>query len=276
MPSNKADWIKRYLLLYWLPSDSVAEAFPVILGTYITILSLLRNLAVDDSQSDLNNTTLSRQPGFTEEYQKLIDNYTENAENFTITVSNAVLWVCRERSSNAHFYRTFYTMAIGFIIAFHLLAGFSRFFTEKFYYVYKTKTRRNEVTITSKRKDMDLVIKTIVSSVFLNLAILMLLLSFDISPWSCLNRPDERHVTYFPVTNIFSIQIDHAPDAIRFQQGASIVSVILAVMWVIVRVGFYWYDYGDIRERVEDDYDGDKQGVPLQDINKVEHHDDDA
>ena len=248
----------------------------MILGTYITILSLLRNLAVDDSQNDLNNATLSMQPGFTEEYQFLIDNYTEFAENFTVTVSNAVLWVCREGSPNAHFYRIFYTMAIAFIIVFHLLAGFSRFFTEKFYYVYKRETSRNEVTITSKRKDTDLVVKTIVSSVFLNLAILMLLLSFDISPWSCLNRPDEIHVDYFPITNIFSIQIDHVPDAIRFQQGASIVSAILALMWVIVHVGFYCYDYGDIQERVEDEYDGSKQDIPLESINKDEKLDDTA
>ena len=274
MPDIKADSIKKYLLLYWLPSDSVAEAFPVILGTYITILSLLRNLAVNDSQNDLNNSTLSEQPGFAQEFQFLIDNYTEFVENYTVTVSNAVLWVCREGSSNAHFYRLFYTLAIVFIIVFHLLAGFNRFFTQRFYYVYKKETSDNEVTTTSKRKDMDLVMKTIISALFLNLAILMLLLSFDISPWSCLHRPDEIHVEYFPVTNIFSIQIDHVPAAIRFQQGASIVSAILAVVWVGIHVGFYWYDYGGIQERVEDKYDGDQQNIQLESINKGEQHDD--
>ena len=64
-----ADAIKKYLLLYWLPSDAVAEALPVILGAYITVLSLLRNLAVNDSQDDLNNATLFEQPGFAEQYQ---------------------------------------------------------------------------------------------------------------------------------------------------------------------------------------------------------------
>ena len=98
----------------------------------------------------------------------------------------------------------------------------------------------------------------------------MLLLSFDISPWSCLQRPDEIHVEYFPVTNIFSIQIDHVPAAVRFQQGASIVSAILAVVWVGIHVGFYWYDYGGIQEKVEDKYDGDQQNIQLENVNEVE------
>ena len=254
-----ADSVKKYLLLYWLPSDAVAEALPAILGGYITILSLLRNLAVNDSQRDLNNATLFDQPGFAEEYQYFIDNYSEFAENYTVIVSNAVLWVCREGSPDGHFYRTFYTLAIIFIIVFHLLTGFSRFFTERFYYVYKKEVNGGNVTTSRKPKELDLVIKTILSAVFLNLAILMLLLSFDISPWSCLHRPSETSAEYFPITNRFSLQIDHSPDAIRFQQGASIVSVILMALWVVVHVVFYCYDYGGIQERVEDEYDGEKQ-----------------
>ena len=114
------------------------------------------------------------------------DNYSGFAENYTVIVSNAVLWVCREGSPNGHFYRTFYTWAIVFIIVFHLLTGFSQFFTQRFYYVYKKEKSGDDVTTSSKPKDLDVIIKTIFSAVFLNLAILMLLLSFDISPWSCL------------------------------------------------------------------------------------------
>lgn len=275
MPNTIADGIKKYLLLYWLPSDAVAEAFPVILGAYITVLSLLRNLAVNDSQNDLNNSTLSEQPGFAEQYQYLIDNYTEFAENYTVIVSNAVLWVCREGSPDGHFYRTFYTLAIVFIIVFHLFTGFSRFFTQRFYFVYKKETSGDDVTTSRKPKDLDVIVKTILSSVFFNLAILMLLLSFDISPWSCLHRPYEIYVDYFPTTNRFSIQIDHAPDAIRFQQGASIVSAILAAFWVTIHVAFYCYDYGGICERVEDEYDGEQQNMQLQSMDKHEHNDND-
>ena len=267
MPETLADTIKKYLMLYWLPSDAVTQAFPVILAGYITILSLLRNLAVNDSQRDLNNATLFEQPGFVEQYQYFSENYSEFTENYTVLVSNAVLWVCREGSADGQFYRMFYTLAIVFIIVFHLFTGFSRFFTERFYYVYKKETRGNTVTISSRLKKLDLIIKTILSAIFLNLAILMLLLSLDISPWSCLHRPSVGSVDYFPVTNRFSIQVDHSPVAIRFQQGASIVSLILALMWVIVHVVFYCYDYGSIEERVEDEYDGEKQqNIQLQDV----------
>ena len=271
-----ADRIKKYLLLYWLPSDAVAEALPAILGGYITILSLLRNLAVNDSLEDLNNSTLFEQPGFAEEFQYFSDNYSEFADNYTVIVSNAVLWVCREGSPNGHFYRTFYTLAIVFIVVFHLFTGFSRFFTERFYYVYKKEKNGDAVTTSSKPKDLDIIIKTIFSAVFLNLALLMLLLSFDISPWSCLHRPSAISVDYFSITNRFSLQIDHAPAAIRFQQGASIVSVILMAVWVVIHVAFYCYDYGRIQERVEDEYDGEKQqNIQLQIVGENEHDDND-
>ena len=243
----------------------------MILGGYVTILSLLRNLAVNDSQNDLNNATLFEQPGFAEQYQYFDDNFTEFANNFTVIVSNAVLWVCRRGSSNGDFYRTIYTMAITFIIIFHFFTGFSRFFTQKFYYVYKKEEDDDgKVIRSSKPKDMDTIIKTMLSAVFLNFALLMLLLSFDISPWSCLNKPSEISVQYFPVTNRFSLHIDHSPSAIRFQQGASITSAVLIAVWVIVHVVFYLYDYGGICDRAND------IGMhELQIVNENKHDDDD-
>lgn len=264
-----ADKIKKYLLLYWLPSDAVAEAFPVILGGYITILSLLRNLAVTDSRRSLNNSTLFEQPGFAEQY--FSDNYTEFADNFTVIVSNAVLWVCRRGSPDGNFYRTFYALAIAFIVLFHLLTGFSRFFTQRFCYVYKKETNGDKVTISRDHKKMDVIIKTILSSVCFNIAILMLLLSFDISPLSCFHKPSTISVDYFPITNRFSIQIDHSPDAIKFQQGASIVSAIFLVLWFVIHVAFHIYDCDNVCNRVDDEYDSGKQDIPLQALGKKEH-----
>ena len=204
-------------------------------------------------ERDLNNATLFEQPGFAEQYQFFSDNYSEFARElhcFSIQRKSSGC-VVKGSSDSQSSYRTFYTLAIVFIIAFHLFTGFSRFFTERFYYVYKKETSGNTVTISSKLKKWDLIIKTILSAIFLNLAILMLLLSLDISPWSCLHGPLVGSVDYFPVTNRFSIQIDHSPVAIRFQQGASIVSLILALIWVVVHVVFYCFDYGSIEERVE-------------------------
>ena len=130
-------------------------------------------------QQDLNNATLFKQPGFAEQYQYFSNNYSEFAKNYTVLVSNIVFRVCCEGSSDGHFYRMFYTLAIVFIIAFYLFTGFSHFFTERFYNAYKKEKSSDTVTISSK---LDLIIKTILSAIFLNLAILMLLLSFKISP----------------------------------------------------------------------------------------------
>ena len=133
-------------------------------------------------QQDLNNAMLFKQPGFAEQYQYFSNNYSEFTKNYTVLVSNIVFRVCCEGSSDGHFYRMFYTLAIVFIIAFYLFTGFSYFFTERFYNVYKKEKSSDTVTISSKLKKLDLIIKTILSAIFLNLAILMLLLSFKISP----------------------------------------------------------------------------------------------
>ena len=112
--------IKKFLLVYWLPSHAIAEAFPVIIGAYITVLSLLRDLAANDSQNELNVETLFEQPGFEDQFYNSTDNYTGITDeifedNYTISVSNAVLWVCREGSPDGGFYRTLYQLAIAFL-----------------------------------------------------------------------------------------------------------------------------------------------------------------
>ena len=128
-----AQRIKKFLLVYVLPSEAVTETFPIVLSAFVTILAFLRNIsayiAISDSQDDLTNATLFQQPGFAEDYAYVDDNYTEFERNYTVAVSNAVLWVCREGSPNAEFYRIFYAGALLCLVLFHLLTAFSRFFT---------------------------------------------------------------------------------------------------------------------------------------------------
>ena len=104
-----AQRIKKFLLVYVLPSEAVTETFPIVLSAFVTILAFLRNIsayiAISDSQDDLTNATLFQQPGFAEDYAYVDDNYTEFERNYTVAVSNAVLWVCHEGSPNAEFYR---------------------------------------------------------------------------------------------------------------------------------------------------------------------------
>jgi len=253
-----AHLLKNFLLIYILPSEAVAETFTIILSAFISVLAFLRNIAVSDSQSDLTNATLFQQPGIAEDYAYVDDNFSEFEPNYTIAVSNAVLWVCREGSTHANFYRTFYTGAIVFLIFFHLLTAFSRFFTPKFWHIYKlsSKSTSSQTVINIERKNLKMAVKTIIGAIFFNLAFLMLLLSFDISPWSCLQRPSTISVDYSPVTNQFVIQIDHDPGAIRFQQGAAIVSALLICVWVVVHVVFLVHDYnkGELDNAV-DQYD---------------------
>ena len=252
---SPAHALKNFLIIYILPSEAVAETFPIILSAFITVLAFLRNIAISDSQNDITNATLFQQPGVAEDYAYVDDNFTEFEPNYTIAVSNAVLWVCREGSPHAEFYTTFYTGAIVFLIFFHLLTAFSRFFTSQFWHTYRLSSRStsSQTIIDIEEKDFKVAVKTIITAIIFNLAFLMLLLSFDITPWSCLQRPSTTHVDYSPVTNQFVIQIDHDPSAIRFQQGAVIISAILICAWVAVHVVFFIHDYkkGEIDNAVD-------------------------
>ena len=246
---------KLWLIVYWLPSEAVAVAFPVILGAYNIVLSVLRNLAANESQDELNNPqTLFEQPGFEEQFYNYTEpeNYTAIepfGDNYTVTVSNAVLWVCRKGSPDGHFYRTLYGMAIGFLIAFHLLTGFYRFFTVRFWYAYDTSESGDKTTIERYPKDCGIAFITIVGAFLLNSSFLLLLLSFDISPWSCLSKPSEVCFEYTPFSNRVDIQIQHSPGAITFQKAASVLSLVLAFSWVVVRIVFFGRDVAN--ENVE-------------------------
>ena len=241
--------LKLWLMVYWLPSQAIAAGFPVIFGAYITILSLLRNLAISHSQGELNNATLFEQPGFEEQFYNYTENYTRTEDNesfgednYTVSVSNAVLWVCREGSSDGHFYRTLYCMAVVLLIIFHLITGFSRFFTARFWSAYDTSVSGDTTTIKRYDKDRGIIFMTIVGAFLLNFSFLLLLLSFDISPWSCLSTPSTVRVEYISFSNRYDIKISHPASAITFQQVASIISLVLAFSWMVARIVFFARD----------------------------------
>ena len=146
MSNTIASEIKRWLLVYWLPSQAIAEAFPIILATYISTLSLLRNLAASDSQNQLNNETLFEQAEYIDEFYNY--SLTELTDNYTVTVSNAVLQVCREGSPDGDLYGTLYGMAIGCLIAFHLITTAGQFFTTRFWFTYEVSKSDDKTTIT--------------------------------------------------------------------------------------------------------------------------------
>ena len=295
MSNTIAYEFKRWLLVYWLPNQAIAEAFPVILGTYITTLSILRNLAASDSQNQLNNETLLQQAEYVDEFYNnstteltadmnytqytMADmNYTTDI-NYTVsaTVSNAVLWVCREGSPDGDFYRTLYGMAIGCLIAFHLITAASQFFTTRFWFTHEVSKSGDKTTITQHRKQDGIIFITIVGAVFLNLSFLLLLLSFDIIPWSCISKPSEVDIEYISFSNRLDIQIQHTPSAIRFQQWASVISLVLALCWLVAHIAFFCHDV--INESVEDrldnfydvpDTESPDQDKELREVNIVE------
>ena len=274
MTNTLAYEIKRWLLVYWLPSQAIAEAFPLILGTYISTLALLRNLAASDSQNQLSNETLFEQAEYVDEYYNY--SLTELEDNYTVSVSSAVLWVCREGSPDGEFYRTLYGMAIGCLIAFHVITSASQFFTAQFWFTYEvSKSDDKTTTITRYKKQDGIIFITIVGAIFLNLSFLLLLLSYDIIPWSCMSKPSKVDIEYISSSNRLDIQIEHTHSAIRFQRWASIISLVLALSWLVARIAFFCRDVINekVDHRLNNFYDVPDTGPSDQDKELLEVND---
>ena len=280
-----ADDIKKALVIYALPSKIIAETFALILSLFVSVLAFVSSLAIDDAHDSLNNATLFQQPGFEEFYSYVVDNYTEFQDDYTISVSNAALWVCRKGSPDGDFYRSCYRWAIALLIIFHIFTAFGRFFTPQFWQQYNVKSISDimpdmldaiidQVTFWEDNDDIDhkvrRALRVTIGAVLFNFAFLMLLLSYDITPWSCIDKPSIISFNYIPQTNRFDVQIDHSPSAIRFQTGAAITALILGVIWGVAHIYFFIFDcckgYIDIKV----DPKVDEADVPLELSDEVE------
>ena len=60
-------------------------------------------------------------------------------------------------------------------------------------------------------------------------------------------------IEYISFSNRLDIQIQHTPSAIRFQQWASVISLVLALCWLVAHIVFFYRDV--INESVEDRLD---------------------
>lgn len=240
-----------------LPSEAVTETFPIILSAFVTTLAFLWNIAISDSQDDLTNATLFQQPGFAEECAYVDDNYTEfERRNYTVAVS------CGCVVKDIEFYRIFYA---GTLVSdtFSPIDSLQSIFPPKFWHIRrklddKSKvdtSRASEQRITGVilKKDAKTATKTIIGSLVFNLSLLMLLLSFDISPWSCIQTPSAISAIIFQLqTGLTYTFIMILVLAILFQQGTVIISAILMCVWGVFHVVFLCHDYikGDVDRTV--------------------------
>ena len=150
LPSTKF----KKIIFYLLSVEAINTQFTVILVAYTSVTSHVGGMAVTQTLIDLR------------------DNETDFIENKTEvdveSVSNAVMWSCRTEAQANGFYKGIYLISSILVIILAIFAFVTTFFRPEFW---------------CKRKV--LIYKAVIGDTFLAVAIIMLFLSFDLSPLSC-------------------------------------------------------------------------------------------
>ena len=204
LPANK--W--RKIASYFLPGDVLNEAIPIILVAYGTILSHLRSQAVSDSLNDLNDDEV-------EEF--MVNNTNVNVRS----VSNAVMWNCQNQS-NGHYYRGLYITAVVLMITFYIASLITPCCRPEFWC----------------RKGSS-IFRVIFGGFCFNIGLTFLILSFDVSPWSCILGPERMDYT-LPDE---SVDLLFDPKIAGFIKAAPVISIVCLFVWFITDCAVFTYDF---------------------------------
>ena len=198
----------KQLIAYFLSVEAVSQQFSILLVAYTSVVSHVGGVAVTQTLIDFD------------------DNETESIDNLTDInvrgVSNAVIWSCRDGAEAESYFHVIYTTAFFLLIVLSVISVFINFFRPEF---------------RCKRKV--LIYKALIGDSFLCLAILLLFLSFDLSPLSCLSGHSrfEYHILQEIIDLIFKTGV------VVTHWAAIITSIICFFVWVITNIICFCVDY---------------------------------
>ena len=236
----------------------------IVVSVYSSVANIIsttaNNEATNDSQSDRPFNITTRP---------------EHQDKVIRSVSNAVLWNCRDLSVTNYYYRALYGMLVGAFFAIVLvflatrltvMCGWryrldqrlqdilwqmaivqrlrdtvSEYGPENDYTEQKAKSYREQWHDSKKKekKSIPWTIKSIpyFESVFLVIALPFMITSYDLSPLACFTRPDESTITFDNVTG--RVTLDFPPDLINYQQVAVILAFVLTIPIAFFAVMLY-------------------------------------
>ena len=190
---------RKFCKQFW-PKHSKAAAFLLIISTYTTILSILEQLSTREALKDADNQTI-----FT---------ISDEISGVTVsTISQSILWNCREHSMTRNYYKTFYIILVTGVFV---------------YIVIGMNKRVNEGCCNDG--DMALVHTfQYLSDWCLRASLLFLITSSDIDPWLCFSGPSR--ITYLEDTQEVELRFPNSP--LTYQRIGPIFTAIFGIVgWI--------------------------------------------
>ena len=209
--------IKQFIS-YFLSVEAVNQQFSILLVAYTSVVSHLSGTAVTQTLIDFD------------------DNETEFIDNFTDInvrgVSNAVMWSCRDGAETGGYFESIYAVAFIVLIILSVLSVAVNFCRPEFW---------------CKRKILRW--KAILGDSFLCLAILLLFMSFDLSPLSCLAGYSRfKYCVFDEVIDLF-----FKTGIVDFYWVAPFISIGCFVGWIATNIVCFVIDYKCLTKPENDD-----------------------
>ena len=233
----------------------------IVVSVYSSVASLIGTTASNEARNDSQSDRIFN-----------ITDRPEHQNQIIQSVSNAVLWNCRDFSVTNYYYRGLYGMLVGAFFAIVLvflvtrltvMCGWryrlsqnlhnilwqmvivqrlreivSEYGPEDDYTEQKAESYQNQWN-DHKKVTIPWTIKAIpyFEAVFLVVALPFMITSYDLSPLACFTGPDESTITFDNVTG--RVTLEFPPDLVDYQQTAVILSFILTIPMVLFGIMLY-------------------------------------
>jgi len=195
------------LLQYFLPGEVTSGTFSILLTVYAIVLSHLDNVAVVQAlkEFEMNGTNSS--------------------------VTNAVLWICRDGSKESGYFLILYTVTFITMTLFYTIAVLSKFFRPEFYC----------------RRPLQIK-KAIFETAFFNLAWMFLLFSINPNLLFCLTG--QFNVEY----ESFAKRIDFgfSTSMTKTHKILPLLSVFCFLLWIVSNIIFFIIDTHEFIDESKD------------------------
>ena len=187
-----------------------------IAASYITAYSTITTASDAEATSDLGST------------QDVNDVYKQVKVE---SISSHILWNCREYSTTRRYYKAFFHMLlVALILAFVLTTKLPSWqsFKEWLWFIASLKQKKLKLPSQQSCKKW----LEFITSMIMKTSFLILLTTYDISIWECLEGPSE--IIYNTETS--EVELNHKKSAIAYQCGGSIASLVLLFMGMILSI----------------------------------------
>ena len=192
---------------YFLSVEAVSQQFAILLAAYTSVVSHVGGVAVTQTLIDFD------------------DNETESIDNITDInvrgVSNAVMWSCRDGAAAESYFHHIYATTFVLLIVLSVISVVINFCRPEFW---------------CKRRA--LICKALIGDTLFCLAILMLILSFDLSFLSCLHGHSrfKYHILEEIIDLIFNKGV------VGFHKAAPYISLTCFIAWVTTNIICFCFD----------------------------------